>query len=125
MARALLLLAQMSSSGNLMDGAYTDACIAQARANPDFVMGFIAQRSLNSDKGDNFITMTPGVQIGSTGDALGQQYNTPEKVVGEAGTDVVIVGRGIYGAADRTRAAEEYRVRSWRAYEERVKSKGR
>ena len=125
MARALLLLAQMSSAGNLMDSAYTDACVTQARANPDFVMGFIAQKSLNSLPGDNFITMTPGVQIGSSGDGLGQQYNSPEKVVGEAGTDVVIVGRGVYGASDRAKAAEEYRVRSWRAYEERIRSKER
>ena len=69
---------------------------------------------------DSFITMTPGVQIGSSGDALGQQYNTPEKVVREAGTDVVIVGRGVYGAQDKRAAAEQYRGRAWQAYEARL-----
>jgi len=122
-ARGLLLLAEMSSAGNLMNEAYTAECVKLARQDPEFVLGFIAQRTLNTQPGDNFITMTPGVQIGGTGDALGQQYNTPEKVVKDAGTDVVIVGRGIYGAQDRRRVAEEYRSRSWRAYEERVGSR--
>lgn len=125
MARSLLLLAEMSSQGNLLNAAYTAECLVQARKNSEFVMGFIAQRSLNAQKGDNFITMTPGVQIGASGDGLGQQYNTPEKVIGDAGTDVIIVGRGIYGSADRKAVAEEYRVRAWRAYEERIGRKGR
>ena len=125
MARSLLLLAQMSSEGNLLNAEYTSQCLDQARKNPDFVMGFIAQKSLNNAPRDNFITMTPGVQIGNAGDGMGQQYNTPETVVRDAGTDVVIVGRGIYAASDRKQKAEEYRARSWRAYEERVANKGR
>lgn len=120
MARGLLLLAQMSSAGNLMDQAYADKCVEAARLRPDFVLGFIAQRSLNSKPTDNFVTMTPGVQIGAKGDNLGQQYNTPEAVIGTAGSDVIIVGRGIYGAQDRAQAAAEYKERAWRAYEERV-----
>jgi len=119
-ARGLLLLAQMSSAGNLLNAEYTSQCLLEARKNPDFVMGFIAQRSLNTLPSDNFITMTPGVQIGATGDSLGQQYNTPEKVVRDAGTDIVIVGRGVYGASDRRQKAEEYRALSWKAYEARV-----
>ena len=99
--RSLLILAEMSSAGNLMTGAYTEQCVVEARKNPEFVMGFIAQRTLNEQPGDNFITMTPGVQIGATGDNLGQQYNTPEKVICDAGTDIIIVGRGVYGAADK------------------------
>jgi len=118
--RSLLILAEMSSAGNLMTGAYTEQCVVEARKNPEFVMGFIAQRTLNEKPGDNFITMTPGVQIGATGDGLGQQYNTPEKVIGEAGTDIIIVGRGVYGAQDKRAKAEEYRVRAWKAYEERI-----
>lgn len=120
MLRSLLLLAEMSSAGNLMTGSYTSQCIVEARKFPEFVMGFIAQRSLNEQPGDNFVTMTPGVQIGSSGDGLGQQYNTPEKVVGEAGTDIIIVGRGVYGAQDKRATAEEYRSRAWAAYEARL-----
>ncbi|KAF2219019.1 orotidine-5'-phosphate decarboxylase [Elsinoe ampelina] len=120
MARALLLIAQMSSKGNLLDQAYAEESLRNARAKSDFVMGFIAQESLNTEPGDNFITMTPGVNISSKGDDLGQQYNTPEYLVGDKGTDVIIVGRGIYGAQDRRAVAEEYRVRAWKAYEARV-----
>lgn len=85
-------------------------------------MGFIAQRSLNEQPEDNFITMTPGVQLQAGGDGLGQQYNTPSKVVGEGGTDIIIVGRGIIAAPDRRAAALEYRKQGWDAYRERVRS---
>lgn len=120
--RSLLLLAQMSSAGNLLTPEYTQVCVAQARQKRDFVIGFIAQRSLNADKDDNFITMTPGVQLAAGGDALGQQYRTPRKVVGDAGSDIIIVGRGILKAEDRRRAAIEYRKQGWAAYEERVRA---
>lgn len=125
--RGLLLLAEMSSKGNMCTGVYTDECVEIARQHKDFVMGFIAQRSLNSRKGDNFITMTPGVNLppagqeGTKGDSLGQQYNTPWNIVFEKGSDVVIVGRGIVNADDRYSEAERYRKEAWRAYEERVK----
>ena len=120
--RSLLLLAEMSSKDNFFTPQYTEACVKHARKNKDFVMGFIAQRSLNSEKDDNFVTMTPGVQLAAGGDAMGQQYNTPRKVITEAGADVIIVGRGVYGAADRRRAAQEYRKQGWLAYEERLRA---
>lgn len=124
--RALLLLAEMSSEGNLLTGAYTEQCVAIARQHRDFVIGFIAQRSLNMEKGDNFITMTPGVSLpppgkaAVTGDGLGQQYNSPEHVVFEKGSDIVIVGRGIIKADDRYTEAERYRKAAWVAYEKRI-----
>ncbi|KAK5164453.1 orotidine 5'-phosphate decarboxylase [Saxophila tyrrhenica] len=120
--RSLLLLAEMSSKDNMLTPQYTDACVKHARSNRDFVMGFIAQRSLNSEKDDNFITMTPGVQLAAGGDAHGQQYNTPRKVIGDGGSDVMIVGRGILQASDRKKTAAEYRKQGWQAYEERLKA---
>jgi len=120
--RALLLLAQMSSADNFFFPQYTDACVHHARQNRDFVMGFIAQQPMNSQEGDNFITMTPGVQKSAGGDGKGQQYNTPHKVITERGADVIIVGRGIYGASDRKAEALEYRRQGWAAYEERLRS---
>jgi len=127
----------MSSLGNLMTAEYTKACVAAARDHTEFVMGFVAQESLNSDKSDDFITMSPGCQLPPSdedaeeeessededeevkGDGLGQQYNTPRKLV-EAGCDVVIVGRGIIKAEDPVTEAERYRKKAWRAYLKRV-----
>ncbi|WPH03357.1 Orotidine 5'-phosphate decarboxylase [Acrodontium crateriforme] len=120
--RSLLLLAQMSSAGNFFTPEYSLACQKHARENKDFVMGFIAQESLNTEPDDNFITMTPGVQLAAGGDGLGQQYNTPRRVIGECGTDIIIVGRGILAAHDRRRAALDYRRQGWTAYEERLGS---
>lgn len=120
--RSLLLLAQVSSKGNFVTPEWTAETIKQARANKSFVMGFIAQESLNREKDDNFVIMTPGVQLAAGGDALGQQYNTPRKVITELGCDIIIVGRGVYGASDRRRAALEYRRQGWHAYEERLRA---
>ncbi|KAL3424671.1 orotidine-5 -phosphate decarboxylase [Phlyctema vagabunda] len=126
--RGLLILAQMSSEGNFMTGDYTQACIEAAREYPDYVMGFISQESLNSAPTDQFLSMTPGCQLPPPGeestqvkgDGLGQQYNTPEKIVGLAGNDIVIVGRGIIKAHDPAREAMRYREQAWTAYEKRT-----
>jgi uridine monophosphate synthetase len=126
--RSLLLLAEMSSEGHLMTPDYQKKTVEIARSNRDFVMGFIAQRSMNTEPDDNFITMTPGCQLPppgqegkKLGDALGQQYNTPRKLILEQGCDVIIVGRGIVRAENRKSEAERYKKAAWAAYEERTK----
>jgi uridine monophosphate synthetase len=130
MTRGLLILAQMSSAGNFMNKEYTQACVEAAREHKDFVMGFISQEALNTQADDQFIHMTPGCQLppededqnGSVqGDGKGQQYNTPQKIIGIAGADIVIVGRGILKAGDPEDEAERYRSAAWKAYTERVR----
>ncbi|KAL2020763.1 hypothetical protein VTK56DRAFT_7961 [Thermocarpiscus australiensis] len=126
MDRGLLLLAQMSSKGCLMTKEYTQACVEAAREHKDFVMGFVAQQCLNSAPDDNFIHMTPGCKLPPPGaeedggelegDGLGQQYNTPTKLISICGTDIVIVGRGITSAGDPQSEAERYRRKAWKAY---------
>jgi uridine monophosphate synthetase len=127
--RGLLILAQMSSAGNLMNKEYTQACVETARKNKGFVMGYIAQESLNTQAEDQFLTMTPGCQLPPVGededakvkgDGKGQQYNTPKKLVGGLGCDIIIVGRGIIKAHDPAAEAERYRKKAWEAYEERI-----
>ncbi|KAH7367292.1 orotidine 5'-phosphate decarboxylase [Plectosphaerella cucumerina] len=127
--RGLLILAQMSSAGNFMNKEYTQACVEAAREHTDFVMGYVAQECLNSEPSDTFIHMTPGCQLPPegeeengvvAGDGKGQQYNTPQKLIGLCGTDIIIVGRGIIKAADPQSEAERYRSRAWKAYLQRV-----
>lgn len=128
--RGLLLLAQMSSAGSLMNAEYTAACVEAARKNRDFVMGYVAQENLNDGPEDNFVHMTPGCKLppdgeeengdGMEGDGMGQQYNTPAKLVGICGTDIVIVGRGIIKAGDPRGEAERYRGKAWKAYQARL-----
>jgi len=69
--RGLLLLAEMSSKGNLAKGEYTTETLKMAQANKDFVIGFITQKQLIDEP--SFINMTPGVQLESGADKLGQQ----------------------------------------------------
>jgi len=109
----LLLLAEMSSSGTLAKSSYTDAAIQMAESSPDFVIGFICLRKLSDNPA--FVYMTPGVQLSAGKDSLGQQYQTPESVI-HAGSDVIIVGRGIYGAKDPKSEAKLYQNAGWQAY---------
>lgn len=140
LGRGLLLLAEMSTKGSLATGSYTDNAVEMARKHREFVIGFIAQRRMDHigagpsssqlDDEDDFIILTPGVSLDTSGDAMGQQYRTPEKVVLDEGCDVIIVGRGIYGkgtgdALDVGHVksqAEKYRSMGWNAYLKRIGS---
>ncbi len=112
--RGLLLLAEMSSKGTLARGEYTAETLKMARENKDFVIGFITTKQLLDDP--CFINFTPGVQLAAGGDALGQQYNTPDRVIREQKSDIIIVGRGIYKAAEPLDEAKKYREAGWKAY---------
>lgn len=129
LGRALLLLAEMSSAGNLATGEYTKTAVRMAReAGRDWVVGFIAMGRVDADgqggDDEDFLILTPGVGLVAKGDKLGQQYRSPREVVYDSGCDVIIVGRGIYGVQGGPEAvlaeAEKYRQEGWKAYEERL-----
>eukprot|EP00158_Paraphelidium_tribonemae_P004549 Partr_v1_DN26823_c1_g1_i1_m40948 putative orotidine 5-phosphate decarboxylase len=119
--RALLMLAEMSSAGALATGEYTKNTIDMALRHRDFCIGFVAGRRLEGHEGVDFIYFSPGVQLESGVDSLGQQYRTPELVLGpKCMSDIVIVGRGICNAPDPLATARIYRERCWKAYEARL-----
>jgi len=133
LGRGLLLLAEMSTKGSLAVGEYTEQAVRMARQHRDFVIGFIAQRRMdgvgaspNEDiSNEDFLILTPGIGLESKGDGMGQQYRTPREAVLTSGSDVIIVGRGIYGgdlkAVDAISArAERYMSEGWAAYKERL-----
>lgn len=116
LARGLLMLAELSCKGSLATGEYSKQTIELARSDPEFVVGFIAQ---NRPKGDSedWLILTPGVGLDDKGDALGQQYRTVEDVI-STGTDIVIVGRGLYGQnRDPVEEAKRYQKAGWEAYQ--------
>ena len=134
LGRGLLLLAEMSTKGSLATGSYTEEAVRMARSHPEFVIGFIAQRRMDDVGTDvmtddvDFLVLTPGVGLDARGDGMGQQYRTPREVVYEAGCDVIIVGRSIYGKNTSDldvgyvrMQAERYRAEGWTAYLERTK----
>lgn len=119
--RGLFLIAEMSSAGNLMDLNYIQNTLSLADQFPDFVIGFITQRSLSVNV--NWLNLTPGIKLEPGRDALGQQYATPEKAILKNGSDIIIVGRGILTANNPLLETKRYREQGWQAYLRRCKSK--
>lgn len=115
--RGLIMLAEMSSIGHLMDEAYRQKTLQMAEQFADFVVGFITQRALVSDP--HWINFTPGIKFDDGGDKLGQQYVSPEKAILEHGSDIIIPGRGIIQANDPLEMAQKYREAGWESYMKR------
>jgi orotidine 5'-phosphate decarboxylase subfamily 1 len=114
LGRGLLLLAEMSSEKSLATGSYTLQALEMAKQYPEFVIGFIAQRKLIDLP--NFLHLTPGVNLSDKADPLGQQYNSPAHIIGNQGSDIIIVGRGITHSVNPHKEAERYRAAGWQAY---------
>ncbi|KAL1412613.1 orotidine 5'-phosphate decarboxylase [Vanrija albida] len=122
LGNALILLAEMSSAGNLASGEYTAKAVQMAReAGLEWVVGFIAMGRVDKADDPDFLVITPGVGLDVKGDGRGQQYRTPHEVVYESGCDVIIVGRGIYKNKEAVASeAKRYQEAGWKAYEERL-----
>lgn len=110
---ALLLLAEMSSKDNTFKRFLKESLSAAAEYR-QFVIGFISQRSFGDP---SFFYMTPGVSAVKKGDDVGQVYRTPEDVIKDSNSDILIIGRGIYEAEDPAKAALEYKEAGWKAHQ--------
>ena len=110
----LLLVAELSSKGNLIDNCYRQQALEMAISYKDFVTGFICQHKISDDP--SFVHITPGVNLSAKSDSLGQQYITPEEAITQRGSDIIIVGRDIINAPNPRQKAEEYRQIAWHYY---------
>ena len=110
---ALIILQEMSSKDNLLTPEYTKKAQEMAQEYGDYVIGFIGMKK--SLKDPRFMMFTPGVKLEKGTDQLGQQYNDVESAIAK-GTDVIIVGRGIYQAEDPGAEALKYQELAWKTY---------
>nr|AAO49499.1 orotidine 5'-phosphate decarboxylase [Kluyveromyces marxianus] len=96
------LLPELSSKGSLAHGEYTRGTVEIAKSDKDFVIGFIAQNDMGGrEEGYDWLIMTPGV--------------------GLDGSDIIIVGRGLFAKGrDPVVEGERYRKAGWDAYLKRV-----
>lgn len=110
--RAILLLAEMSSSGNLFGPSTVEKAVQWAQKYRDCIIGFIGRTVKSPDPA--MLLATPGVSGERGNDRLGQQYMTPEEAMNN-GSDIIIVGRNVVQAASPVATAEELRRRAWTA----------
>lgn len=122
---AVLLLAQMSSRGNLLLEDYTNSVVSLGNKHPG-VVGFIGNGSNSKDLavlrevvGGGKMIWTPGVNLAIGEGELGQRYGDPREAI-LAGSDCIIVGSGIHQSDSPVNSAMEYARVSWDALCERV-----
>lgn len=118
---AFLLVAQMSSAKTLTNDSYTEATVQLALQYPDNVIGVVCRKHLSDNPA--LLHLTAGVQLIEGTDVFGQQYLTPEKVINELQSDIIIVGRGILQAHDPLDQAQRYKKAGWDAYQQRIKDR--
>lgn len=120
----VLLLAQMSSRGNLLTENYCDSVVVKGVAS-EGVLGFIGNGSrpkelvkLRAKVGEDKMIWTPGVNLVVGDGEMGQRYGDPREAV-LAGSDCIIVGSGIHRADNPAATAKQYAEASWKALLER------
>lgn len=103
----------MSSEGTLTDSHYREEALKVIENHPS-IIGCVAQNEVS----DQLLLFTPGVNLATSGDDKGQQYNSPKHVIKNYGTDFIIVGRGIYKADEPEQEALRYKNEGWKAYQD-------
>ena len=110
---SVLVLAQMSSSENLLDARYTEKTVASCKGMPG-VCGFIGNgsnprsiASLRDAVGSEKLILTPGINFDPNQSVMGQRYGHPTEAI-RSGADAVIVGSGIIRSDSISSAAAQY-----------------
>jgi orotate phosphoribosyltransferase len=78
--------------------------VQMAKNARDIVVGFISQQHICC----SFIHFSPGINLNTNGDMLGQKYRTPQQAIEEDHVDCLIVGRGIYSSQDPLSELSKY-----------------
>ena len=110
---SILILAQMSSSGNFLDSQYTRKTVDSCKSIPG-VCGFIGNGSdptsiaaLREAVGPEKLILTPGINLTPNESVMGQRYGHPSEAI-RSGADAVIVGSGIIRSDSVSDAAALY-----------------
>lgn len=114
----IFLIAQTSSIDNLINAEYTLKTVLLAQENREFVAGFICQSGFDS----KFLHLTPGIHLDKSVEGK-QGYQTPESAISQ-GTDIIIVGRGIYNSEMSLLECLKYKHSGWNALKKRYKVNG-
>jgi len=101
---ALVPILEMSSEGALTDQHYMENCSRFLYRYPD--VAAVVCQTFRPEHG--LLKFTPGISLRDKSDSKGQQYNDPEYAMKTLGSDFLIIGRGLYAAADPAQEAEKY-----------------
>lgn len=88
----------------------------------DIVAGVVCQ-SLDVVELPSLLQLTPGVNLKSAYDHLGQKYQNPTDIIRTKGADIAVVGRGIYQDDNPALAAKLYKDKLWNSYLDRVSNR--
>ena len=95
---------EMSSEGALTDKNYIAKCKSFMYQYSD-VIGAVCQTEMMEN---NLLKFTPGINLSSTKDNKGQNYNSPKFAIENLQSDFLIVGRGLYEAQNPAEEIEKY-----------------
>jgi len=107
--KGLVLIGEMSSKNNLIDGIYTREVIRIANVHNELIAGIVCQQALTSSP---LIHMCPGIRRVGKEDGAGQNYRVPKEALDD-GISMLIIGRDIYNSENPKRVAEEYQKECW------------
>jgi orotidine-5'-phosphate decarboxylase len=112
---AMMLVREMSTKHNHLSNNYEYKNMVDRYRTNRYVAGVVSQ---SNDENDYGFKMTPGVSFETGTDNKGQQYRTIEDAM-QTGTDIIIVGRGVYAKKtdeEKLAAVNRFRETAWSLY---------